>query len=239
MHVIKRTENRMGRGWVLVLLGAGFVLALASLAAKQTAAQDDSWQIVRADYGWRDVRTNVTDLVRDLVGRGGVNGRVAVNNQTMGGDPAVGKDKSLRIIARNRRGEQREFNFNEGSWIDVTAFNVRGGDADDRGGYADRDHDRDRPPRDDDRDRDRDRDRDNINGLQITRAFYGVHGQTNNVTEIVRRLVREGRGEFRVSNESLGGDPAPGRDKVLIVVYSFQGNETACAVGEGGVLRLP
>jgi len=45
----------------------------------------------------------------------------------MGGDPAVGKDKSLRIFARNRRNEEREFNFREGGFVDVGMFEVRRG----------------------------------------------------------------------------------------------------------------
>ena len=75
---------------IAVLLVAACVAAVLALRA---SAQQESWQIVRADYGWRQQRTDVTDLLRDLLGRGGVNGRVAVNNQTMGGDPAVGKDR--------------------------------------------------------------------------------------------------------------------------------------------------
>ena len=44
---------------------------------------------------------------------------------------------------------------------------------------------------------------------------------------------------FFVANGELGGDPAVGYDKVLIVVYSYQGSETATAVREGNTLTLP
>src|SRR6266404_3412309 len=97
----------------------------ASVFSSGAGAQEEGWQIQRADYGFKNQRNNVTDILKDLVGRGGVNGRVAVNNQTMGGDPAVGKDKSLRIFARNRRNEEREFNFNEGGFVDARVFDVR------------------------------------------------------------------------------------------------------------------
>ena len=63
-----------------------------SFFSMRAAAQDEGWQIVRADYGSRNQRSDVTDILKDLISRGGVNGRVAVNNQTMGGDPAVGAD---------------------------------------------------------------------------------------------------------------------------------------------------
>jgi hypothetical protein len=42
-----------------------------------------------------------------------------------------------------------------------------------------------------------------------------------------------------VSNSTMGGDPAPGVEKVLIVVYRYQGNETATAVREGDLLTIP
>ncbi len=44
---------------------------------------------------------------------------------------------------------------------------------------------------------------------------------------------------FVVTNSALGGDPAVGYDKILIVVYRYQGTETATAVREGNMLSLP
>lgn len=206
------------------ILGIG-----ATIFSGGAGAQEDGWQILRADYGFRSQRTDVTDLLRDLLSRGGVNGRVAVNNQTMGGDPAVGRDKSLRIFARNRQGQEREFDYNEGSFVDARMFVFRRDDWDDRpavrpgdrpGNYGDHD-------------------RDERNSLTILRGFYGVQRRTVNVTDLLRSRVREGVLNFRVDNDALGGDPAIGADKVLIVVYRFQGQETAAAVPEGGVLTLP
>lgn len=225
MHKTGNTLNRLGPFRMTRRAAVALLVLVAGLFTTRAFAQEPGWIIVRADYGWRDQRNNVTDLVRDLVARGGVNGRVAVNNQTMGGDPAVGKDKSLHITGRNRRGEQRDFEFREGSAVDVTLFAARP-DWDDRDDYRDRD-------------RGRDGDRFEENNLRISAAYYGVQGQTSNVTDAVRRLVREARGEVRVNNANLGGDPAPGRDKVLIVIYSYRGVETACAVSEGNLLRLP
>jgi len=202
-----------------------FVLAVAVLAvgaaifSTGSRAQEEGWQIVRADYGFKNQRNNVTDILIDLVGRGGVNGRVVVNNQTMGGDPAVGKDKSLRIFARNRRNEEREFNFNEGAFVEARMFTVRRDDWDDRPpGYGERE---------------------DSNGLRIMRAYYGVQGHTVNVTDLLRSRIREGTLSFVVTNSALGGDPAIGADKVLIVVYRYQGNETAAAVREGNALTIP
>jgi hypothetical protein len=217
-----------------------FLMAIAILAFGVTifsvgaGAQEDGWQILRADYGFRSQRTDVTDLLRDLLSRGGVNGRVAVNNQTMGGDPAVGRDKSLRIFARNRQGQEREFDYNEGGFVDARMFVFfRRDDWDDRPTERPGDRPGTRPGNYGDHDRDE------RNSLTILRGFYGVQRRTVNVTDLLRSRVREGVLNFRVDNDALGGDPAIGADKVLIVVYRFQGQETAAAVPEGGVLTLP
>ncbi len=194
-----------------------------SVFSSRVGAQEEGWQIQRADYGFKNQRNDVTDILKDLIGRGGVNGRVTVNNQTMGGDPAVGKDKSLRIFARNRRNEEREFNFREGAFVDVGMFEARRDrdDWDDRGGnYGGRD-------------------RDDWNGVRIIRAYYGIQGRTINVTDLLRSRARAGGLNFVVTNSAFGGDPAVGADKYLIVIYRYQGKEGATFVREGNALTIP
>jgi len=217
-----KLTNRFG---LLVIAMAILAMAGAIFSAR-VVAQEEGWQIVRADYGFKNQRNDVTDILKDLIGRGGVNGRVAVNNHTMDGDPAVGKDKSLRIFARNRRNEEREFNVNEGGFVDARMFdvrmaNVRRDDWDDR-----------RPSPGD-------RDQDDWNSLKIIRGYYGVKGRTVNVTELLRSRVRDGVLTFTVTNGALGGDPAIGADKLLIVVYRYEGKESATAVREGYTLTIP
>src|SRR2546429_2207501 len=167
-----------------------FVIALvifaigATLFTAGVGAQEEGWKILRADYGFKNQRSDVSDILKDLIERGGVNGRVAVNNQTMGGDPAVGRDKSLRIFARNRRNEEREFNYKEGGFVEAPMFTVRHDDRDDHPAYyGNRDRD-DHPANNVDRDRDArpahygDRDRDDWNSLKIIGGYYGVPGRT-------------------------------------------------------------
>ncbi len=206
------------RYWVFILAAVIFAMG-ASILSTGVGAQEEGWQIVRAEYGHRNQVTDVTDILKDLVGRGGVNGRVAVNNQTMGGDPAPGRDKALRVIARNRRNEEREFTYNEGGSVEARMFNVRRDDWDDH-------------PRGD-------RDQDDRTGLRIIRGYYGVQGRTAIVTDLLRSRVRDGALSFVVTNGAIGVDPAPGADKVLIVIYRYQGNETAAAVREGFTLTIP
>lgn len=223
-------QKNFGVRAIAVLLSAACVVAALALRA---SAQQESWQVIRADYGWRQQRADVTDLLRNLLSRGGVNGRVAVNNQTMGGDPAVGRDKILRVFARNFRGEEREFDFLEGGFLDPAMFqNQPARNWDDRP----RDNDRDQDIADRVRDADQDRDR---NALQILYAFYGVQHRTVNVTDVLRTRAREGSIFLHVSNNTMGFDPAVGADKVLIVVYRFEGKEQAAAVAEGYNLTLP
>jgi len=207
----------------IFLISALVFAAVFTFFSARTSAQDDSWMIVRADYGSKNQRNDVTDIVRDLVGRGGVNGRVVVNNQTMGGDPATGADKHLRIFARNRRGEEREFEFKEGGYVEARMFNAnfRQNDWDDRPQGATGQY------------------QDDYSGLRIIRAYYGVQGRTVNVTDLLRSRVRDGGLSFVVTNSALGGDPAPGADKMIIVIYRFQGRENATWAREGNTLSLP
>jgi hypothetical protein len=213
----------------LTIMLALIVLGAAVLS-ERVAGQDGAWQMTRADYGHKSQRTDVTDLVQDLFSRGGVKGRIAVSNQTMGSDPAPGKDKSLRIFARNRRGEEHEFDYNEGSFVEASMFAVRNDDWDD--------HSRGNGPGDRDSSYSS-RDREDWNGLQVIRGFYGVQRRTANVTEVLRSMVRDDRLTLNVNNDTLGGDPATGADKVLIVIYRYQGKEQAAAVREGYTLSLP
>jgi len=224
--------NRYG-----VLVFAMMAIAIgATLFSAGVGAQEEGWQITRADYGFKNQRNEVTDIVKDLIGRGGVNGRVAVNNQTMGGDPAIGKDKSLHILARNRRNEEREFNYTEGGFVEVRVFNVRRDDRDERpANYGGRDHD----DRDDRAANYGSRDHDEWNGLRIIRGYYGIQGRTFNVTDVLQNRIRDGVLSFVVTNSALGGDPAIGAGKTLIVVYRHQGKESATAVREGNTLTIP
>jgi hypothetical protein len=212
------------RRYGMLLIAIVLVAAGAAIFSTGVAGQEEAWQIMRADYGHKELRVDVMDRLMDQLARVGPNGSIEVNAQTMGGDPAPGKGKSLRIFAKNRNNETREFEINEQHFVEARLFVIRRGDRDDRPG---------------DRDRDRDHDRDEWNNLKIIGAYYGVQGRTVNVTELLRSRVREGMLSFVVTNGALGGDPAIGSDKILIVVYRYQGNETATAVREGNTLTIP
>ena len=85
----------------------------------------------------------------------------------------------------------------------------------------------------------RDERRDDRREVLILRAYWGVQGRTANVTDLLRTMQRGNGLQVIANNRSLGGDPAPGADKVLIVIYRVQGQETAVAVHEGNSLTIP
>lgn len=204
-----------------LLIGIAVIAVVAGIFPVGAPGQDQGWQIMRADYGFAAQRVDVTNLLQGLLSRGGMNVGIAVNNQTMGGDPAVGKDKSLRVIARDDRNQEREFDYYEGGFITPGTFIVRGNDR------ADRDQGNGN------------RDRNGRNNLSIVRGFYGVQGISVNVTDLLQRMIRNGQLAVNVSNRSLGIDPVPGADKKLIVIYQYRGQEQATAVPEGGTLSIP
>lgn len=60
---------------------------------------------------------------------------------------------------------------------------------------------------------------------QILQARYGTSSQNMDVTERLRDLARSDR-EFRVSNDVMGGDPHPGRHKVLRIYARSRDGQT-------------
>jgi len=178
------------------------------------------WQVMWAEWGSGNRRTNVTDRVRTLLSG---NGMVKVSNQNMGGDPAVGADKTLWISARDSRGQVQQFTYREGSNIDASQFynygnypgpggpgpGYPGGPG---GGYGD---------------------------LQIVRAYYGLNNRTADVTQRLRSMVQGNYLDVQVNNNNMGGDPAQGADKVLTVIYRVNGREQTATVKEGNRLRIP
>ena len=55
----------------------------------------------------------------------------------------------------------------------------------------------------------------------------------------VQSQVRYDRLSMTVNNKTMGGDPAPGKQKELFVVYQVGGQERRVTVPEGGQLNIP
>jgi hypothetical protein len=76
--------------------------------------------------------------------------------------------------------------------------------------------------------------------IEITHAdFKGVDGGgSRDVTDIVSKMVKDGTLLTSVSSDKLGGDPANGHVKELVVTYTQGGVEQTITAGEGSILNL-
>lgn len=85
----------------------------------------DGYRIVQALYGTGRRNVDVTDRLRELARAGQA---FRLGNDTFGVDPDEGRVKTLRIYARSR-GDERMFEYREGSIVDGSRFTRwRGGD---------------------------------------------------------------------------------------------------------------
>ncbi len=213
-------KNRMAYLPLFCLLAASCFFSTSA-----RAQNGGGWQVVKADWGAGNRWMNVTNQVRRLLNSNRV---VMVNNDNMGGDPAYGAIKILRIQATNSRGQSQQFTYNEGSTINASQFYNGGGP----GGPGYPGNPGFRPPN-------QGYPGGGNGSLQITRAYYGLNNRTNDVTQLLRGMVRNGTLAVQVNNNNMGGDPAKGGDKVLTVIYRFQGREQTSTVKEGNTLRIP
>ena len=203
-------------------------LAAASLAAN---AQDTHWQLVRAEYGARNSWTDVTSRIASLIQRDSLD--ITVNNDTLGGDPAPGVPKTLRVSVRDESGREKVLSYHE---KDTISLSISTSDA----GF------RRRAARDDD-DRDRGRERDggrrdyrrSESGLRILRADYGTQDRFADVTARLNSQIQNNILNLRITNDTMGGDPADDRRKALTVWYLYNGRAAEVVVNEKDTLTLP
>ena len=187
------------------------VLGLTSILSAHTFSQYSNrvmpgpgWQVLKADWGAGNRWMDVTNQVRLLLSG---NGTVRVNNQNMGGDPAVGAKKILRIQASTYKGQSRQFTFGEGDSIDASQFySYGGGIGPGNPGNP---------------------------GWQVMYADWGAGNRRVEVTQRVRGML-SGNGMVRVNNQNLGSDPAVGASKMLrISARDSRGRVREFSYGEG------
>jgi hypothetical protein len=118
-------DRRMYLYVLLFLTAALFFPTLVSGQYQNDVMPGPGWQALSADWGSGNRWMDVTNQVRILLSG---NGMVKANNANMGGDPAVGADKVLRISARDMQGQVRQFSYKGGSSIDASqCYNYGGG----------------------------------------------------------------------------------------------------------------
>ena len=189
------------------------LLSVLVFSAVGLSAQSGRWRLVRAEYGAGNAWMDVTGRVRSLINAGTLN--IRADNATLGGDPAIGAHKTLRLRVRDDAGHEKMLTFREKEIVELSLS----------AGEQERDHDRDR---------DRDRGR-----LRITRASYGSGGRALDVTDLLNSRIERDHLSLPVNNDTMGGDPAYETRKTLTVWYNYGGSDLQTSVGEGGTLNLP
>src|SRR5260370_1391446 len=204
------------------------VLAILLTVAFSSLAQSHRWELLRAEYGSGGTWVDVTERVRTLVNGDSLNMRV--DNFTLGGDPAPGARKTLRLRVRDDYGREQLLTYPE---KESFSLNIRSSNP----GYP-------RGPR-------------NYSGppqpgysaaagsdffagrIRVMRAQYGIGSRYVDVTDLLNSRIQGDSLSLRVANDVMGGDPDPERRKQLIVFYIFNGRQSRVVVNEKGNLNLP
>lgn len=189
---------------------------------------DGAWAILQARYGTPDRNIDVTGRLKELAR---ADRRFKLANELFREDPAVGARKTLRITARGRNGEIRNFDYREGDWVDGNNFTGWGrgnwGDSQWSGGWEGRPGGGYQPPAQTD------------NRLIINRATYGTGNRQADVTDRLRNISRGGGLNIKVNNSLVDRDPAVGDTKFLRVYYQIgRGPERVMEAREGTYLRI-
>lgn len=158
---------------------------------------DGQYQILGARYGTPQRNIDVTARLKELARR---DITFRMGNSTFGQDPDPGRVKTLRIYTRGRDGQNRMFEYREGSVVDGSQFTGWGrGDWASggwTGGWGDGGRDRDE------------------GAYQILGARYGTHRRNVDVTARLKDLARRDV-TFRMGNSTFGVDPDRGHVKTL------------------------
>jgi hypothetical protein len=209
------------------------VLAILFLAAVSYPAQSGRWELLRAEYGSGNNFVDVTPRIRSLVQ--GDTLSIRVSNETLGIDPTPGVRKTLRLRVRDYQGQEQVLTYAEKESFSI---NIRFRDS-----YADRPGgpgnygvppqpsypgNYGAPPQPA-----------YGGGLQILRADYGADNRFVNVTSRLASNVQGNVLTLRITNNSMGGDPAEDHPKVLSVWYTFNGRVGNARVNEKDTLNLP
>jgi hypothetical protein len=210
------------------------VLAILLTVAFSSFAQSRRLELLRAEYGSGGNWVDVTDRVRTLVNGDTLNMRV--DNFTLGGDPAPGARKTLRLRVRDDYGREQLLTYAEKESFSLSirsGYAGNPGGADNYGGPAQSGYpggpgNYGGPPQSA-----------YGGGLQILRADYGVDKRFANVASRLSSFIQGNSLSLRITNETMGGDPAEERPKILNVWYSFNGRVANVTVNEKDTLNLP
>jgi hypothetical protein len=199
------------------LVAVGFVLMIVASAFGQYGSgnrDDGQYQILQARYGTPQRNIDVTNRLKELAQR---DVTFRMGNSTFGEDPDPGRVKTLRIYTRDRNGQNRMFEYREGSVVDGNQFTgwARGdwGRGGWNGGWGDGNGNNDGYGNGDD------------GQFQILGARYGTRRRNVDVTQRLRQLAREDV-TFRMGNSTFGIDPDRGHVKTLRIYARERNGQT-------------
>jgi hypothetical protein len=211
------------RLYVALLLALFFFPRTAS--AQYSPNDSGQFVIQSAQYGTKRRHIDVTNRLKEIARR---DRTFRMGNSTFGTDPDPGHVKTLRIYARGPNGNERMFEYREGSTVDGSMFRSWGGGDWGNGGWNGG-WEGGRPGRPG-----------NGNGdsgqFVIQSAQYGTARRHIDVTNRLKELARQDR-TFRMGNSTFGTDPDPGHVKTLrIYTRGPQGRERMFEYREGSTV---
>jgi hypothetical protein len=193
------------------------------LEAQFSSNDSGQYVILSAQYGTSRRHVDVTERLKQLARQ---DRAFRMGNSSFGVDPDPGQDKTLRIYARGPNGQERMFEYREGSMVDGSQFRSWGrGDWGnggwsgnwEGGGYGGGDN------------------RDSGQYV-ILSAQYGTSRRHVDVTNRLKELARQDR-SFRMGNSTFGIDPDKGEDKTLrIYARGPNGQERMFEYREGSTV---
>ncbi len=98
---------------------AAVVLLPGSSVAQYNSSDSGQYVILSAQYGTAQHHVDVTNRLKELARQ---DRTFRMGNSTFGVDPDKGRDKTLRIYARGPNGQERMFEYREGSTVDGSQF---------------------------------------------------------------------------------------------------------------------
>jgi hypothetical protein len=195
------------------------VLLPATSAAQDRDRDEAQYVILSAQYGTGRSHVDVTNRLKELARQ---DRTFRMGNETFGVDPDRGQVKTLRIYARGPNGQERMFEYREGSVVDGSQFRgwSRGewGNGGWSGQWEGGDHGREEGE------------------FVILSAQYGTQRRHVDVTGRLKELARQDR-TFRMGNGTFGVDPDEGHVKTLrIYARGPNGGERMFEYREGSVV---
>lgn len=209
-------------------------------------ADSGEFQILQARYGTAERNVDVTQRLKELARQ---DQRFGVGNASFGVDPHPNQTKTLRIFSRGRDGQNRTFEYAEGSTVDGSQFTGWGGgnwgQGSWNGGWGASSTPQAMPPPPAappvPRINPPGFNRPAVNNqLNIISASYGDGTRVVDVTQRLRARVQDDRLDVYIDNNFAGTDPAPRTIKTLWVTYSVgSGAPQRVQLREFDQLQLP